>query len=34
MIMLVIAVITVYSLGGYFLYRHWLNTPKDIWPQS
>jgi hypothetical protein len=29
MIMLIIAVITAYVLGIFFLYRYWLNTPPD-----
>ena len=34
MIMLLITVVTAYLVGGYLLYRHWLNTPADVWPEA
>jgi hypothetical protein len=34
MIPIIVVYITVCLLGMYFLYRHWLNTPPDSWPEE
>jgi len=31
---IIVAYITACLLGLYFLYRHWLNTPPDTWPEK
>jgi hypothetical protein len=31
---IIVAYITACLLGMYFLYRHWLNTPLDTWPEK
>jgi hypothetical protein len=30
----IVAYITACRVGMYFLYRHWLNTPPDAWPEK
>jgi len=33
-IRIIVAYITACLVGTYFLYRHWLNTPSDAWPDK
>ena len=31
---IIVAYITAWLLGMYFVYRHWVNTPLDTWPEK
>lgn len=33
-IRIIVAYIAMWLVGAYFLYRHWLNTPPDTWPEK